>query len=434
MRFSGGTNHDKASVGGDNRAARRARSGSLVDGAMWASPSHDAVTREMVGTDWQQQNWIREQREIASADELSMARGLTKALEGQASDAARQMTEHIISRYENLSPETVVLFRRDVPRGAQVRNESPSITERAGSVQHGLMSKRWGSKQPLRRAWRLDTLDVLQFCALAYLRVRCSGESSRAPVVALSPLVSDSANSKTETGKAEFEKMWVGYCNHGIGNAQKVLIPCLRKTTDHRSVGHFYLVVLQRQDAIITLRDPFLVASAVQARTTVEKSCWEVVSRMGELWGVEEKQWRFCGKAAGVVQSDGETCGPRCLLTILCEMCGDADGAINERWKHDIEAVESFFIQEMHRRACPGSDADEDESVYFKGQLVQRASRLAAGLHQTGDENDPIQLECYGSVGQASVDEGAIPESAGTRPASAGRSESHRRWSGGSPE
>jgi hypothetical protein len=356
------------------------------------------------------------------------------ALEGQASDGAKQMTQRIISHYEKVSPGTEILFHRDDTRGAQMRNESPSITERAGSIQQGLMSKRWGSKRPLEKAWRQDTLVVFQFCAQAYLSRRCNGESSMAPVVAISPLVSDAASNQSEAGKAEFEEMWTGCCNRGIGNALKVLIPCLRKTTDHKMVGHFFLVVLQRQGTIITLRDPFFVASADQARLTVTNSCWEVVRRMGRLWGVQEKEWQFFGKSAGVVQSDGETCGPRCLLTILCEMCGDADGAINERWKHDIEAVESFFIQEMHRRACLMSDADEDASVYFKGQLVQRSPRQAVGLRQTGDEDDPIQLECDGSVGQASVDEGAVSGSAEMRPASAGRSESHRRWSGGPPE
>jgi hypothetical protein len=144
-----------------------------------------------------------------------------------------------------------------------------------------------------------------------------------------------------------------------------------------------------------------------QARETAEKYCGKIVRLIGRLWGVEEQTWQVRGEPAGVVQSDGVTCGPRCLFATLCEMAGDDNGAINERWKNDIGAVEALFLQEMHKRAHPVRASGGDESVYFRGQLVQRSSRLVADLSHTGNEEDPIDVDEDGSTSRAGTSEGS---------------------------
>jgi hypothetical protein len=88
-------------------------------------------------------------------------------------------------------------------------------------------------------------------------------------------------------------------------------------------------------------------------------------------------------------------------------MAGDDNGAINERWKNDIGAVEALFLQEMHKRAHPVRASGGDESVYFRGQLVQRSSRLVADLSHTGNEEDPIDVDEDGSTSRAGTSEGS---------------------------
>lgn len=155
--------------------------------------------------------------------------------------------------------------------------------------------------------------------------------------------------------------------------------------------------------------------------------------------GVEEQAWQARGESAGVVQSDGVTCGPRCLFATLCEMAGDDNGAINERWKNDIGAVEALFLQEMHKRAHPVRASGGDESVCFRGQLVQRSSRLVADLSHTGNEEDPIDVDEDGSTSRAGTSEGSRGREVPREQSQAGErnldntegKQSHRQQGGG---
>jgi hypothetical protein len=316
--------------------------------------------------------WKRDQERIA----LSLHRVLQKQSQGET----KQLSAALGDKYAGLTRSREVTL---------IDYWGKTTVERGVALVHVGLARLW--KRPeYEQAWDITAMQIaMQAMMSACDSVSISDEEFRAQVL-MDPAVPEAI---AEGGTSKFSPLWSRMCIPRLRSAEAVSVPILIKTRQRKGIGHWISATFHRS-GLIHVTD-WLYGADDNPRERVERHVSLLLKELEKLWGLSAWSWTGNSREQAT-QKEAVTCGPRCLLGLLCQYV--EDGAVDDLgiWQKDISAFQDAVMQKVDDIVVDFS-AKGEEPIYDRGALLQSA-RERPTTTRTGQRDDAIMITPEGEA------------------------------------
>jgi hypothetical protein len=317
--------------------------------------------------------WKRDQERIASILEI--------LLQKQSKGEMKQITTAIGDEYAGLPR----------PREVTLTDYGGKTTvERGAALFHVGLARLW-DRPSSEQAWDITAMQVAMQAMMSVCdSVSRSDIEFRAQVL-VDPAVPEAIS---EGGRSKFSTLWNMMSIPRLRAAEAVSVPILIKTERRTGMGHWISATLYRS-GVIHVTD-WLYGADSNPRERAERYVSLLSKELEGLWGLKT-EWLWTGNTREqATQKEDVTCGPRCLLGLICQYVKDGDVEDLGKWQKDISAFQDAVIQKVVGIVVDCS-AKGEEPIYDRGVLLRSARERSAST-RTGRADDAILITPKGEV------------------------------------
>ena len=325
--------------------------------------------------------WVSDQVGKWKADQDRFARSLNMLLQEQAGETMRHRMVEMGEKYAKLSRATEVTLRDFA--------EQPMV-ERGAALFHVGLARLW-NRPEYEQAWDITSMQVAIKAMMSWRDSCCLSDMEFRSQVIVDPAIPEAI---AERGKDGFSPMWQKMLLPQVRAADAVSVPIMVKTRNIKGIGHWISATVKRSGHVQVT--DWLHGADHNPRERVQKFICLLLDELRHLWELRSK-WQYTGNTrAQTTQQQDVTCGPRCLLGLLCQHVKGGTTVQLERWQYDIAAFQDVVMQRVDSIVV-GSEVQGDEPRYDHGALVQEGKKRPTSI-RSGSSGDAIMITNEGEV------------------------------------